>query len=229
MPLALNQAKAKIDAIFDGYRQAPAGPGASVLPAKLSAGKVYEAWVLAEVIAKLRAQEGYTAVLHGAASVRLKSSPGPINRAYAYLLLDNSSGQQLELWTDIEFVTLSYDLRRRAGGIVLPGRGDYHELDIVAVAPGTTGRPAHGDVVLGIECKATPYTKALLRAILGVRRELSLLLGVGQATRFTSWPSPTVRADPNSCLMTYSTDGGVNALDSAGEVFSIDFVHLGPP
>src|SRR5207248_2691578 len=126
---------------------------------------------------------------------------------------------------DVEFVAMSY--ARRAQGASL-SRGDYHELDIVVVPAGIGGRPAHDELWLGVECKNTGYTKDLLRSILGVRRELSLL-SHPRATRFSTWPRTAVPADPASCLLVYSSDAAVSSFADPGEVFGIDFVHLPLP
>jgi len=75
-----------------------------------------------------------------------------------------------------------------------------------------------------VECKNTGYTKDLLKSILGIRRELSLLRD-DQRTRFSKWPRRLVPADPPSCLLVYSTDSAVLDYASPGEVFGIDFVH----
>jgi hypothetical protein len=103
-------------------------------------------------------------------------------------------------------------------------RGDFHELDIVVVDPGISGRPTHKNIWLGVECKNTGYTKDLLKSILGIRRELSLLAG-NQRTHFSKWPRSSVPADPPSCLVVYSTDPAVLHYASPGEIFGIDFVH----
>lgn len=77
-----------------------------------------------------------------------------------------------ELWTDVEFTSLSYDQRGASAPIQ---REDYQELDIVVTDAGVSGRPRHAEIWLGVECKNTGYTKGLLKEILGIRRKLSLL------------------------------------------------------
>lgn len=216
-------AKTDIDNFFRKYAQAGGATMKSFAAVK-SSGKVYEAWVLTKVVEGLES-EGYTATLQGpSGTVQLHSTPGPIKSGYAYFELDHATEPALEIWTDIEFLTLSHDDRKPQQ----PSRGDYHELDVLVVPAGAKDRPPHGDIVIGVECKATPYTKGLLRAILGVRRELSLLQSP-QATRFAKWPRSTVPADPASCLLTYCTDKKIKQLDSAGDTFGIDFIHDGGP
>jgi hypothetical protein len=125
-----------------------------------------------------------------------------------------------ELWTDIEFLTLSYS--RLASP--LPTKGSYHELDIVVVDPEIQGRPPHSAVWLGIECKNTSYQKGLLKEILGVRRELSLLTSPIR-TKFSLWPRPYAPANPPSCLVVFATDAAVLEYSYPGVVFGIDFIH----
>lgn len=143
---------------------------ASVIPSSLTSGKLYEAHVLSLVIEALSLDEGYQVVLKNSSFLPLKSSPGPINTNYAYFELRKSGLLCAEIWTDVEFISLSYSQR---GNTYSPGRGDYHELDVIVASPGLTGRPAHSDIWLGVECKNTGYTKGLLKEILGIRRELS--------------------------------------------------------
>lgn len=224
MSLSSAEAKARIDAILDQYRDATSMSGPSVVPSALVSGKLYEAWVLCEVLDHLRTDEGYTIVLRQGRRVALKASPGPINRAYAYFELSASGRPSLELWTDVEFMSLSHSSR----GSPPAGRGDYHELDLVVVPAGMTGRPKHGQVLIGIECKDTGYQKELLRAILGVRRELSLFVPT-KATGFERWPRSTVPANPPSCLLVYCTDPAVSQFRDAARFFGIDFLHLPPP
>ncbi len=78
------------------------------------------------------------------------------------------------MWTDVTFLTLSASHRH-----VLPTsaeRCDYHELDVVVVPSGTEGRPTFEEIRIGVECKNLGYEKEMLRALLGVRRELGVSL-----------------------------------------------------
>lgn len=222
MALTLAQVKTRIDGILGKYASTGA-PATSLVSSQLTAGKVYEAWVLCDVLSHLRYDEGFTITLRQGNKPRLKSAPGPINRAYPYFAIQGPywSG---EVWTDVEFLTLSYSQR----GAVLPQSSDYHELDILVVPPGTTGRPTHDEVVLGVECKNTSYSKGLLREILGVRRELSYLQQP-QQTRFTTWPRSQVRAHPPSCLLVCTTDPGATNHQETGNIFGIDFTHVPLP
>jgi hypothetical protein len=111
--------------------------------------------------------------------------------AYPHFDLFRSAARVAELWTDIEFLTMSYDT---AGAFTPPTSGNYHELDIVVIDPGPTGRPSHSCIWLGMECKNTGYTKELLKSILGIRREMSLLRSSSR-THFSKWRRQMVPAD----------------------------------
>jgi hypothetical protein len=218
--------------VFERYLGVSSAVAQGLVPQAVTAGKLYEAHVLSRVVERLVLDEGYSLSLIGGTKIQLKSSPGPINRSFPRIELRRGGGCVAELWTDIEFLSLSYWTRRRTGARQGPSRflrppvtkGDYHELDIVIVTAGLTGRPRHNAIWLGIECKNTGYEKGLLKEILGIRRELSLL-DVEQRTRFTSWPRATVPASPPSCLLVFSTDPNVAAYSAPGTVFGIDFVH----
>jgi len=217
--LSLPDAKDRISTILSAYK-AVSGTSRDLLTSTMTSGKVYEAWVLTHVLEMLRTQEGYDVTLVGGDKVRLKSSPGPINRSYAHFRLRRDNSPGLEVWTDVEFMTLSSSLRSGA----VPGPGDYHEIDILVVAEGATSRPGHDQVLLGVECKNTGFEKDMMRAALGVRRELSFLTEPAP-TIFHSWPRSTVPAYPSSVYAVYSNDPGVAKYDEAGKVFGVDFIY----
>jgi hypothetical protein len=127
------------------------------------------------------------------------------------------------VWTDVEFLGLSAEER----GVSSPtaDRCDFHELDVVVVPVGTDERPGVHDMKIGVECKNRPYDKSMLRGMLGVRRELSFLHNPPRRTEFTTWPRPTVPADPPSCLLAYGTDSTILRFAPPGQLFGIDFFH----
>jgi hypothetical protein len=213
--------KRRIEAAIRRYAQASSPRAYSLVPNSLTSGKLYEAQVLSVVLKRLHEDEDFRIVLMNSTFIPLKSAPGPINPRYPHFDLFQHGTKVAELWTDIEFLALSYD---RSGGSAPPSPGDYHELDIVVIDPGLSGRPPHQTIWLGVECKNTGYTKNLLKGILGIRRELSLL-DHRHPTHFSKWPRQMVPANPPSCLVVYSTDPAVLNYASPGEVFGIDFFH----
>jgi hypothetical protein len=205
---------------FLKYLNVPPKTTSTLVPSSITDGKLYEAFVLSKIVARLTDQERLKLVLVGGSKIKLKSAPGPINRSYPHIELRRNGNLVAELWTDVEFLSLSY--AQGFGG--LPTKGSYHELDIVIVDAGSSQRPAHSAIWLGVECKNTSYQKGLLKEILGIRRELSLLAGP-KTTKFSSWPRSLVPADPASCLIVYATDPAVLEYSEPGKTFGIDFMH----
>jgi hypothetical protein len=215
------EVKRRITRIFRRHMTAPEPESFDILPKKLTSGKLYEAYVLAMVSHELASSEGYELRLVNDEFLPLQSAPSPISRSRPRVELRKSGQCRAEMWTDVEFLSLSYSMR--GGGP--PERGEYHELDIAIVEPGLDGRPTHDKIWLAVECKNTGYNKGLLKEILGIRRELSLL-SPGRMTAFQSWPRGSVPADPPSCVVVYCTDGSVMDYAKPGETFGIDFRHV---
>jgi hypothetical protein len=217
------QIKSAITRSFTRYLSAPKTRRFNPIPKSLTSGKLYEAYILGVIARELATKEGLRLQLAMGTKIRLRSSPGPRKPGFPYIdVFEQSTNNKIaEIWTDIEFLTLSYDGRGRP---TPPERGDYHELDIVMLEPHQMGYPSHYSIWLGVECKNTRYNKQLLKEILGIRRELSLLTPP-QSTRFQIWPRSIVPASPSSCLLVYSTYSGVDDYKSPGEIFGIDFYY----
>ena len=210
----------RITDIFEDLFPTASEPELDLVPRSLTAGKIYEAYILAIVAGELASREGINLRLVNGNRIQLKSSHGPINRIYPCVEAYRDATLVGEIWTDVEYLTLSYSRSSRS----TPRKGDYHELDILMVTPGVNGRPRNDQVLLGVECKNVDYNKGLLKDILGVRRELSLLQNP-RSTVFNTWPRYQVPADPPSCLLVYSTSLAVLDYADPGEVFGIDFFH----
>jgi hypothetical protein len=219
MPLDLAKAKTAVTTIRHGIGTAP--NVATALTAGLKThGKVYEALVLAEVLRHLHVHEQLQPLLSVGTKLTLKSAPGPINRQYPYFSLVDAGGTILaEVWTDVEFATMS------SHGAAQVFEGDHHELDILVTEPGLNGHPPHDSVWLGVECKHTVFAKSMLREVLGIRRELSLLQSP-QATRFKTWPQAKVPASPNSSLLVCSTDSTIAKYQQVGDAYGLRFLHV---
>lgn len=221
MALSLADAKLRIDAIFESYRAA-SSQSHSILSASIKEGKLYEAWVLSIILERLRTREFFSVALVNSDRVFLKSSPGPINPSYPHFVL-RRGGVELDVWTDVEFLTLSYGMRYPRTGST-PRTADYHELDIAIVPTGVMGRPFYSEIRMGVECKNSGFSKQMARAAFGVRRELSLLVAPN-STGFDSWPRSEVPARPPSVFSVYSTDPNIRKYDESGQIFGIDFIH----
>lgn len=221
MALTPQQAKSRFDALMASLPRGGASYSGSIL-ATVVPGKIYEAWALGYLVQQFIAQESSTITLMNGSKLRLRSSGGGIDRSYSYLHVARPGRSTIELWTDIQFTGLSYARRGKPTPV---GPCDHHELDIVAVPVGTTGRPRHDEIRLGVECKHTPFAKHMARAVLGVRRELSYLRDP-VPTEFGAWLRDYVPAQPNSVLAVISSDSGVVKYQPAGSEFGVDFRHL---
>lgn len=219
----VKKAKKRISDIFHKLGNARRKDATRLLSGNIQSGKLYEAWVLAEVIKNLVNKEGFTVRYVNSVKLKLKSSPGPINHSYPHFLLEKNSQTLARLWTDVEFRTLSS--HNNSSSVSSPG--EYHELDIMICDHDAIDRPSPDQIWLGVECKnREKSTKGMLREMLGLRRELSLLQGMN-TTKFKKWPLTHVPAQPASCLMFYSVDNKPS-LDWVvpGAQFGINFEYL---
>ncbi|EMJ99129.1 MULTISPECIES: hypothetical protein [unclassified Leptospira] len=188
------------------------------LPSGIRSGKLYEALILSEVIKNLAISEGFNLKLKNSQYLNLKASPGPINRNYAYIEVWKGSKLFGELWTDIEFRTLS----SKEG---FSDRSNYHELDVVLVKPGETGRPDYDKIFIGIECKNTLFNKGIFREVLGLRREMGYKVD-DKKTEFNKWPRKMIPYSPPSCYLIYSSDEKILDFRSSADFFGIDLLHV---
>lgn len=202
------------------YTKAASRTATDLIPNDVVEGKLYEAHILACVVRDLATRERLELILRQGRRIVLKSSPGPINTTYPHIEVRRNGTHVADLWTDIEVTTLSY----LSSGLSTPAPGHYHELDIAMVDADVSDRPEPRHLWLGVECKHTPYSKAFLRQILGVRRELSLLTN-RRPSNFSTWPVDTVPANPPSCLVVYSSSSAVLRYAQPGHFWGIDFVH----
>jgi len=194
---------------------------AGILPIKDLQGKLYEAHILATIIQNLTTLEGCTIKLVSSGTLTLKQKGSPINRTYPYFEVYRNRALIGEIFTDTEFLSLSFSLRR-AKTITT---SDYHELDIVTFSPGLNGRPRHEDVLLAVECKATSVEKSTFREVLGFRRELALLQSTPQKTSFNTWPINLITANPPSVHMFYSIDRPILKYKDNAFIYGILVIH----
>ena len=218
--------KSKITLAFKRFMNSNVKNDIDKIPHALNEGKLYEAFALGEVARNIRIHEGYKLRLTPGNTLRLKSSPGKIDASKSHVLVFDSQYHLIaKIWTDIEFVTISYELRQVAQK---PAFGDFHELDIVVLDPNiSSGRPTYKDIYLGVECKAMEYDKSLLRQILGVRREMAFYHGHGLPNiLFKNWPGGATNSRPSSHLIVYSNSSRVTNYSTPGQIFGINFYYL---
>lgn len=228
--MTLDQAKAK-NAISTFFNTHKACMKATL--AKSTGGKIYELYCLAKTLEWLRSTYGVSIWLANGTVVNFKASPGNIDRSRSYFVV-SKQGMYLELHTDIQVQTLGAS---KTSGWV--GRSGYHEIDLVLIDPNVSdgNMPRHSDVVLGVECKSNAkFEKGIVKQVLGIRRELSLLsqptpceLEKVFGPTINRWGhSPLVNANPASLYwLTFIDQSGDDYAVSPG-FFSIEFKHWQP-
>ena len=228
--MTLDQAKAK-KAISTFFSTHKACMKATLVKSK--GGKIYELYCLARTLEWLRSTYGVSSRLVNGTVVNFKASPGNIDRSRSYFVVAKH-GKFFELHTDIQVQTLGASMIR--GWI---GKSGYHEIDLVLIDPSVHDgdMPQHSDVVLGVECKSNAkFEKGIVKQVLGIRRELSLLSqptpneldrAFGPAMHIGGY-SPLVNADPASLYwLSYIDQSGDDYAGSPGS-FSIEFKHWQP-
>jgi hypothetical protein len=99
--MTTQQIKRRIERAIKRYAQAANNRSYSLVPLTVQAGKLYEAHVLSQ-------DEGMSIFLVNSSYIPLKTGHGPINRRYPHFDLYRNGAKVAELWTDIEFISLSY-------------------------------------------------------------------------------------------------------------------------
>jgi hypothetical protein len=194
---------------------------------KVTIGKVYELYCLSKTLGELRNTYGYQVQFRGR-SIRFQASPGAINRSMPHFsILDNHGRVYFELFTDVEFITLGHNLSTSAADL-----SAHHEIDLLVVDAGASGRPSHDQVVLGVECKAhVVFKKSIVKEVLGMRREMSMLKPPSRSQLAQSAPSGRfvdVPADPASEYWLACADQRVMQYARSPFMFGISFLHWEP-
>lgn len=215
----LSAAKTEIDGFFRAY-----GANARAQLLSRGRGKIYELYCLAKTIEFLKRYPAVSVRFVGN-TVDFKSSPGRVDHAKSYFVI-SKNGLDFELHTDVEVQTLS---STDAAGVA--GPSSYHEIDLVLVERAQDGqRPAHDQVVLGVECKShANFKKEIVRQVLGVRRELSLLRPApSKLQAFLLGWYREIRATPASEYWLAFTDPKGIRYGGGPAVFEIEFKHWCP-
>lgn len=194
---------------------------------KVTIGKVYELYCLSKTLEELRNAYGYQFQFHGR-NIRFQASPGAINRSMPHFsILGNHGRVCFELFTDVEFITLGRSLSTSAADL-----SAHHEIDLLVVDAGASGRPSHDQVVLGVECKAhVVFKKSIVKEVLGIRREMSVLKPPSRSKLAQAAPSGrvvTVPADPASEYWLACADQRMTRYAGSPSMFGISFLHWEP-
>ena len=217
--MKLSEAKKNVEEFFDSH-------GANVRASLVRAGqgKVYELYCVARTVEFLHGLPGVSVRFQGL-TVDFKASPGLVDRSRSYFVV-NGMGSELELHTDIEVRTLSSSL---PGGV--RGLSSYHEIDVVLLAGAQDRqRPAHNQLILGVECKAQAnFKKDIVRQVLGVRRELSFYRGRASNSliRRQGRPHYVNAAPPSEFWLAFADPKGMG-YRIGPQRFGIEFKHWRP-
>lgn len=219
------QAKKAISDYFTNHKAAMAAT-----LTKATGGKIYELYCLAKTLEWLSSTYGAHILLNGPRVVSFKASPGNLDRSKSYFVV-RKGPWVFELHTDIQVRTL--------GASHLPGHVDlsgYHEVDLVLIDPAVMNgsMPRHDQLVLGVECKShAKFEKGIVKQVLGIRRELSLLTQPQESILDTcfgrsGYVGAPIRAEPASLYwLSYVDPKGDRYSDSPG-FFGIEFKNWAP-
>lgn len=190
-------------------------------------GKLYETQVLWQVLDWM-AGDGY-AIQHippdpwNPSNMVLPAKPSSANKQKFSYFSATKGPQQLEVWTSLQFLTLSYS-RLPTPPVPAQTHAALHELDVAVFrGPIQVKYPRHDQLIFGASCKATDFKKDYLRELLGLRRETALLRD--DDTTSAPWFVPPVlspadvAADPPAPVALFCIDLSVlnyGAVSSVG-------------
>lgn len=215
-----DEARDEISEIFSGYKTLL--PSDHTLLYALNKGKLYELYVLSQLVIELRCR-GCVLSFVGT-NIKFKSSPGQIKLSDPHFEVVAPSGRRFWMFVDIEFLTLG------GLGSSHSDLSDRHELDIVLVGSTSNPYPTYNDIALGVECKCVgKFYKGLVKEALGIRRELSYLGGPFDSV-LTLEGAGSIQVNaipPSEFWLAYVDRLGDRYADSPG-AFSIDLRHIEP-
>lgn len=139
-----------------------------------SHGKVYELYVLSELLKEL-AQDGCSIKYsHPGLSLAFKSAPGLLRQNEPHFNISSNSDPQMKLqvFVNVEFQTYSAFYNNMNGQSDL---SSFHEIDIGVFLDSqiNNARPDCNQIYFGIECKAvTKLSKDIIRGVIGLRLEM---------------------------------------------------------
>ena len=216
-----DEAEKAIKALFAQYKTQITATDDHVLKA-LADGKLYELFVLAEVVERLTAR-GCRLTFQGT-TLKFKGGPGMLKTSDPHFTVHAPNGVLLWLFVDIEFDTFGQQKMSATD------HSRRHEIDIVLVDQ-HAGFPTFQNIWLGVECKAVAnFGKDIVKEALGVRRELSLLIHdhPSRLSQAGGTPSVDVPAAPASEFwLAFIDPKGLNYTESPA-AFGISFHHLDP-
>ena len=192
---------------------------------KPTAGKVYELVVLAEVLSDL-AHRGFSlSFSNPGGKVSLKAGPGQLLQSDPHFDVATAGVTRFQVFVSVEFSTLG---AHGAHATDLSGR---HEIDVGVFDVGCGAYPRHDQIALAVECKAVAtLTKALVRGVLGLRRELSYVTDPrpSRLARALRRSVPSVPANPPSEVWLVASDQNVLQYAASPRRFGVECRHVHP-
>ena len=219
----MNKSKAirDIQSIFQRFKALT--PVDRILLSGLNDGKLYELYVLSELLLDLQ-RRGCQCRFIGN-TLKFKAAPGKIKLNDPHFEVITPNGARFRLFVSIEFQTLGDSI------VGVSDRSALHELDLV-VLRATPDYPGHEDIVLAVECKSTAnFKKKVVKEALGIRRELSYFVKTGRPSLLTTiggCSSVMVAADPASEFWLAFIHGAGTNYAQSPDAFGIDFKHIEP-
>ena len=126
---------------------------------------------------------------------------------------------------DIEFIGISGDASFLSSRTQIFRKNFVHWLDIAILENNIPDgeRPTYEEIHLAVECKDTQnFGKSILKQILGVRRELSLLSDTYQ-NRITN---DRINQNPPTEFWICSSNSSVTNLQHVGDFWGLTFKYL---
>ncbi len=227
--LATDDQKAAITATFQSQFGTSA---ADALGRMTYVDRVYELRCLVALVDGLRERRSSLKfTLSGGPGLTLRSKGGPIDRQTdAYVEVRDGPGPVLaEIWSNVEFWSLSHvysDGPTPSGPTPSgPTYARAHELDLVLLKPKLGGRPKPAAILIGVEAKHRPYGKALLKELLGVRREMALRHAPAP-NRWEWWSDGGLPVAPTSGLIAWCSEPSIQNYNQAADFYGILMEHL---
>jgi hypothetical protein len=211
---------AEIKKIFSAYKALQ--PKDRQLLKALGDGKLYELYVLSRVIQDL-ATRGFICTFIGS-SLQFKAIPGKLKTSDPHFEITppKQGTTLLYLFVDIEFDSLG------SHHVSVSDKSLRHEIDIVVVDV-NAGYPSCKNIALGVECKAVAnFSKSILKEVLGVRRELSLLDRANPSvlSQCGGKPAVAVPANPASEYWLAYIDPAGDSYKESPAAFGVEFRHM---
>ena len=205
------------------------GIGVTTAGALLQGAKLYDkAYELSSMLETLDRLRGHIPLLAfrlmQGSNLIFRGKGGPINRGkWPFIQVMHGTQVVAEIWIDIECLALSaHHSNAKMQGYPY---GKAHELDVVIVKPGVSGYPTPYDIFLGVEAKHRSFNKALLKELLGVRREMTFRGQAATANPFVWWSTGRFPADPPSGLVAFCSNPNVGKYDDPAAFWGIEMIY----